>query len=376
MENKIQGFLDRFNFKKVEMNVFSKEKNGENNRITYYLLVVDEVIIVDYKIKFKQISIKDKTTKSHEKRKDPVIDYRKDILKKLGIKHEFAEGNKESIFINDHNKINEINKYIASRDFASDVTFKNIEYILCGYNPRGEGKSGRGYFNIKYDNQEVSFNLFLKSINQCKEFRKEYNIYDFEEIYNNNLIETIEFQTWINNNSLLKNYWNKFKKYHENWKTIRSDFEKKCKKLTKSFYRVDNEIRKFRNEQKREIKKILNQNESTYLQYFDISNIKEDFEYAHIKPVWLIKKEYLLTNDSNKLDEIKDINNFLPLPANIHQSYDKKQFYWTHNGTIKKLINNKLPNNIDDFSKINSEILKKISHFIDEYERKIILKIQ
>lgn len=378
MIDKYNNIFNKFRFKVVKMDVFNKSKDESKNKITYYLLTVDDVIIVDYKIIFHQINIKDCTTKSHENSKRLDLQYRLHILSKLGIKHEFKQQGKKSYCFKDPNKIKAVNDYLESDDAGSKLTFQQIEYILTGSNPSGQGKSGRGYLYTMYNGKPIPFGLFLKSVNQCKHFqnyaKKHFDIHDFSGLYE--MAEQVSFQDWIDQNGHLEKYVKKFHDYSEQWKTIRDNFVKEYQYVITSFYQLERKVNKYRSEQKRQIQEQYSENADLYHAYFNITNIHEDYEVAHIKPVWLIKEEYSLGKDPEILNQIKDVNNFLPLPSNIHWSYDRKQFYWTQDGCIKKLITNKLPNNIDEFKQINPEMLNKISYFINEYKTKIIDKQQ
>ncbi len=372
------NIFNKFKFKVVKMDVFNKCKDESENRITYDLLTVDDVIIVDYKIKFHQINIKDCTTKSHENSKRLDLQYRLHILSKLGIKHEFKQQGKKSYCFKDPDKIKAVNDYLESDDAGSKLTFQQIEYILTGSNPSGQGKSGRGYLYTMYNGKPIPFGLFLKSVNQCKHFqnyaKKHFDIHDFSGLYE--MAEQVSFQDWIDQNGRLEKYVKKFHDHSEQWKTIRDNFVKEYQYVITSFYNLEDQVNKYRSEQKRQIQEQYSENTALYHTYFNITNIHEDYEVAHIKPVWLIKKEYSLAKDPEILNQIRDVNNFLPLPSNIHWSYDRKQFFWTQDGCIKKLITNKLPNNIDEFKQINPEMLNKISYFINEYKIKIIDKQQ
>lgn len=372
------NIFNKFKFKVVKMDVFNKCKDESENRITYDLLTVDDVIIVDYKIKFHQINIKDCTTKSHENSKRLDLQYRLHILSKLGIKHEFKQQGKKSYCFKDPDKIKAVNDYLESDDAGSKLTFQQIEYILTGSNPSGQGKSGRGYLYTMYNGKHIPFGLFLKSVNQCKHFqnyaKKHFDIHDFSGLYE--MAEQVSFQDWIDQNGRLEKYVKKFHDHSKQWKTIRDNFVKEYQHVIASFYQLESQVNKYRSEQKKWIQEQYSENATLYHAYFNITNINEDYEVAHIKPVWLIKEEYSLGKDPEILNQIRDVNNFLPLPSNIHRSYDRKQFYWTQDGCIKKLITNKLPNNIDEFKQINPEMLNKISYFINEYKIKIIDKQQ
>lgn len=378
MIDKYNNIFNKFRFKVVKMDVFNKCKDESKNKITYYLLTVDDVIIVDYKIIFHQINIKDCTTKSHENSKRLDLQYRLHILSKLGIKHEFKQQGKKSYFFKDSHNVKAVNDYLACKDVGFELTFQQIEYILTGSNPGGQGKSSRGYLYTMYNGKAIPFGLFLKSVNQCKNFQNyaktNFDIHDFSGLYE--MAEQVSFQDWIDHNGHLEKYVKKFHDHSEQWKTIRDDLVKEYQYVITSFYQLERKVNKYRSEQKRWIQEQYSENATLYHAYFNITNIHEDYEVAHIKPVWLIKEEYSLAKDPEILNQIRDVNNFLPLPSNIHWSYDRKQFYWTQDGCIKKLITNKLPNNIDEFKQINPEMLNKISYFINEYKIKIIDKQQ
>ncbi|MBR3347857.1 MAG: hypothetical protein IKG36_00385, partial [Mycoplasmataceae bacterium] len=109
-----------------------------------------------------------------------------------------------------------------------------------------------------------------------------------------------------------------------------------------------------------------------YQQYFgiDSNEINDTFDRAHIKPVWLIKEQYLnsKTKDKKILEQIYDINNFLPLSKDVHYLYDSKFFYWNENGELKKIKEEFIETDeIKKFKKIKLEKLELVKKYLKEY---------
>ncbi len=98
-----------------------------------------------------------------------------------------------------------------------------------------------------------------------------------------------------------------------------------------------------------------------FKQYFGIEEAPAKFEYAHIKPVFKIKEEFLNSNyNESILDEISDPNNFLPLPENIHSYYDNYLLYWNEDGQLELISNDVRDKDIEEYKKINDEKVNQI----------------
>lgn len=388
MKTSKEKLLNNFEFKIVEMEVFSDSNGNENNLANYYLLIADNLVIVDYKIIFKQIAIKDKTTLSHEKNKHKSnsLKFRKDILEILEVPHKFEDGNKEIHFFNSpkySDVIKLVNEYIFSSEFSQKITFQNIEYILNGSNPSGQGQTGKGFLKIRYQNENVPFGIFLRSLNKVKVFhnycRKNFNFNNFEELYNDNSIQKLSFEEWLSN-STLKKYFNDLKKYHWNWDVIVENIDKGIIGVVKKFNDINKKIINLRQKQKRNFESWFRKrfntfnNQEIYKYYFGVNEVVENFDYAHIKPVYLIRQQYINKNKEDILQEISDINNFLPLPPSIHSCFDSKKIHWENNGKLITKSKN-LPNDINYFSQISKIALNDIKKYLIEYNTKVFNKV-
>lgn len=374
---------DNFQFKLILMDVFSGEVNNKKNDWTYYLLVDENNFIHDYKIQAKRVSIKTQTTKSHSmnnKRNSKELNRRKEFLEELNLKHEFVEDNKkskkDSIFFDENNiDLIKFNKWLWDLKWT-DITFQNIEYILNGSNPSGQG-NGRGFLNIFYNNSIQPFGFFLQTLNISKTINKLYkkNVLIYDLIWSNfdsKSIKKFSFEEWVEENEILDDLLKQFKLNPENWKQIIEEFRLTIRTQKKYFEDLEQKISKLRTKQKKLIKNKYKKRDIIYdfFSNFQENNYPDRITYAHIKPVWKIKKEYL-TNQDNKesiLEQISDINNFLPLSPNIHDLYDNYYFYWTNTGELKQIkeINNK--NEITNYSQINKNKLESIQKYLNEYK--------
>ncbi len=382
MTNKIKFNITNYDFKVIKMNVFSK--NNMSN-IDYYILVDQNNYIHDYKIHFNNIEIRTSTTKSHEKvkRNNYSLLVRKQLINKLNLEHEFNDNSKKKdVFYFDSKQIKElkINKYIEKEVVFKNITFQNIEYILTGSNPSGQGNKN-GYLKTIYNDKEYVFGFFMQVVNIIKKIEYTFSDISYKEIWNEwkeNKIETYSFTSWINSSNLLKTYFNKFifsNEKTQEWKKIKCDFEKEMLKNINNYIDLDKKISKLRNKQKDNVKNsfisIINMCNS-YFEHIQIDNP----EYAHIKPVWKIKQEFLESNDENILLEISDKYNCLPLPPDIHKGYDKHNYYWDDKGIIN-ILNNKI-NDLErvlKFSKINnSYINEKVKKYLIDYKNILIEK--
>ncbi len=364
--------LDNFNFKIVKMNVFN---NAQTIDMDYYLLVDDSNFIHDYKIHFKKIEVRNITTASHEIKKahNTSLINRIYLLEQLGLKHIFQDKDKhntrkEIYFFNmDHIEKTELNKDKCLIDFRN-MTFQNINYMLSGSNPSGEGK-GSGTLYTNYKGNKINFGFFLQCLNITKDINMKFTNINYHDVWFRENIERITFEEWLNRNIEIRNLFIEFKISSIEWKKIKKSFENEYKTKRMNFINLEKEISILRREQKKRAEKHYDFTSINLLQkkYFDIDVIDDKVVYAHIKPVWKIKFEYINNGkDKSILEQISDINNFLPLPPDIHDMYDNYMFYWNTNGQI---INVKSTNTkrLNQYQIYNKEILSNIAFYLKEY---------
>lgn len=379
--NNNYNFKDFYDFKILEMDVFHK-----NETEIKYILLIDSItnFIYDYKIEFKKLKLRLFTTPSHQKTKskNSALILRMRIFDILKIKHSFAENKKiKKLNLQEHyhlnsNEINKLNLFLKSYDLKN-ITFQNIEYIINGSNPSGQG-SGKAYLYTKIKNKEYALGFLLQSINKCKSQKwsnyiqkQEWN--DFIEnkwIHLSNKNNVTNFEDLLEQDSTLSNYFYSFNYFPKDWKKNKENLYKTLlfrKNSEESFKKI---IQSKRNEYKKNIESKFESNLNNLIQLFFKSETNVNFEYAHIKPVFLIKKEFISSsNNLNILDEISDPNNFLPLPIEIHRYYDDKNLYWDINGNMIVLNDEKIPNSYIEFQKINKTILNNsIKKYLEEYK--------
>lgn len=371
-----------YNFSLVKMNVYSGTNEIENE-LTYFILIDEKNFIHDYKIQFNKLYIKTKTTKSHENNNSIKLQKRKQIIEVLGLKHEFGSGIKNKILI-DRKDLDKLNNYLLYDDWR-DITFQNIEYVITGSNPSGQGK-GIGTFWTKYKEEKFSFGFLFQCLNFSKQINKKYDLesISYKSVWKyfwENKEKIIDFDNWLLNNKTIERYLFNFKyrSKNGNWKKLFKELEEEIKEDKQEYWELISLIDKYRNKFTRNINYQKNNNENNlefghflYQQYFgiDSNEINHTFDRAHIKPVWLIKKQYFnsKTKDKKILEQIYDTNNFLPLSKNIHNWYDSKFFYWNENGELKKIKEEFIETDeIKKFKKIKLEKLELVKKYLKEY---------
>lgn len=368
--------INNFKFRIIKMDVYNASQSIE---MEYSLLVDDFNFIHDYKIFFKKLEVRNITTKSHEitKRNSDALHYRKIFLNDLGLEHLFQDKDK-------HNKRKNIYLFNYSDILKSNLnterclinyrklTFQNINYILSGSNATGEGK-GKGTFYTSYKSNNINFGFFLQCLNVSKDIDKRFENIDYSSAWEKS--PTISFSRWLDNSEEIRRLFIDFKINKNEWKNIKKEFKENYRKKRYDFISLENEINKLRREQKERVKRTYGIVKLNMLQknFFNLKILDDKVVYAHIKPVWKIKEEYMNNKDKKILGEISDINNFLPLPSDIHDMYDNYMFYWNVDG---KIINISCQN-LDRLKKYcitNNHKLQEIFYYLNEYKK--IIKAQ
>lgn len=375
MKKKIEFDLNDYEFKIVKMDVFNND--DKENISEYYLLVDGNNFIHDYKVRFKQVYLTRYTTPSHEKSKPAQLEHREMFLKQLNIKNSFEEQKtKEYILINDKVVIENLNKWSFEYRW-NDVQFQQLEYLVRGSNSSGQG-NGRGYFKIIYKKYEkVPFGFFLQELNIYNKIKTKYSNVSYERIWEkfNSFDdldnESISFDYWLDTDKKIRDLFKHFFIKPHNWKDIKEQFKEKFKHLINEYEKIDNIVSQYRSEYIKNINKKYGNRDEILESFFNTKSTR--IEYAHIKPVWYIKREYQETKNEKVLLEIKDTNNFLPLPASIHVLYDSYYIYWDENGLLKT-IKNVEDDDIKSFLNINKKIVINIKKFLRDYQKVLAYK--
>lgn len=352
LRNKTQEVLNNYGFFIVKFNVFSlSHDNEEENIIEYKLLVEDSGLCFDYKIHFHQISITNVTTKSHQNqylnsKDNSKYTIRMKFLEMLELEHifngVFNQRKQYYIYNENHNNLSKINQYLLTKNLKT-ITFQNIEYILRGSNPSGQG-NGKGYLKLKYDNTYLPFGLFLQAINKISErnqlFEDSKEQISWGEIWKKSESRTIDFETFLSSNGEIKDLFLKFKNHPSNWESINKDFENFLNKKYKKFLDVDKLVRNYRSEGVKNFEEKYGTNKVVAIRkFFNITDSNfapnaVNIQYAHIYPVNAIRRGYL-EKEIDDLKAISDADNFLPLTTEIHQLYDSNKLYWMQNGELQ-----------------------------------------
>ncbi len=366
-----------FDFKVVKLDAYSGDYLRPNNKLTFYILVDEQNFVHDFKVVFHKAQITRFTTPAHKQHKQTRLEYRKQILAILAIEHSLEEQNGRKPYIDlSALQLEKLNKFIYNTPMH-EITFRNVEYLLIGSNPSGQGH-GKGMLKTRYQDEEYLYGFFFQVLQQSKKIKSYYDNVDYQdiwkELFNNDNYDSkcIMFDKWINSDSLLRNKFIDFKLAPRNWEAIKKEFENQMKSRITKWNNIISIINKQRSIYRKGIEDILSAYHSEYpktelsKEYFDLNTNTSVIEFAHIKPVYAIKEEYLKTSDTTVLDQISDCNNFLPLTPNIHTLYDKNYFYWNEDGNIT-LLKDINESELLGYTKIKPNRLNKVIKYIKDY---------
>ncbi len=389
---KMEFNINDFKYRIIEANVSSAKNLDEIEGISkmrYYFLVDQDNFIQDYKVQFDLINYTEFTTASHDEfPRKPQLTFRESFLRMIGTPNKWANGktknggysSKQYKDITNSEKIDAINDWMWKQEMYC-ITIKNIEYVLCGCNPGGEPQRENGKYKVFYQDNYYTFNTFVKQLNVSKEIRNAFNGVDFSDIwerFKKGELKAISFASWINSDSKLKNYFNSYVNNLSQYKTINENFKKLMKPRKLVWQKLNKEVDKKRRELAKAFDKIfeVSDDSKSFSSLKDMAlnsvfNITSGFanniQHAHIKPVWKIKKEYLKTENIEKLDEISDPANCLPLSPSVHDIYDKYYFYWNEEGTIVTINKDMNESEIDDYRQISQKYVKQSSKYLKDY---------
>lgn len=359
--------LTNYEFRIVKMEVFNESYKQKQNELTYYLLVDADNFIHDYKFKCNKLFITPQTTKSHEKKSmPPKLLMRCEMIKLLNLKHTFS-AQKEAREISDKNLLENLNKWILCEDWKH-ITFQTIEYLIKGCNSTGQGNAN-GYFKTHYHGIAYCFGFFFQRLNISKKIKMKYSDVSYKQIwneyFNNKNVTEINFEKWMEQNKL-SHFFKQYIVNSKNWKTINKELDTHLNLLEQDFMQLEDKITELRNRYRTDIKKRFKKCGNIINHFFELADTT-NCEYAHIKPVYQIRNEYLKDKHQEILNQIADSNNFLPLSPNVHKLYDKKYFYWTSDGELNNIKEYK-HKDVVGFDKIRPEVITDIQKYLNDYD--------
>lgn len=381
-KEKQEFILEDHSFKLVSMPVCDTK---EDNILQYILLVVDNVMIYDFKVRIQKMTLTMETTESHKesKKNSESLFLRKNFFKILGLQHSYIKEGlpKTKQLIADQKKMGNLNKYLWNFNWKK-VTFKNIEYLIKASNSPGEGNTTSG-FKTTFGTLKCSFGFLFQQLNQTKQFHKRYgddaNYNSFfqkhwDEDFKNFPItlERCSFEQWINGEEMLKSFFRAYTDIDNCWKDVNEEIEQELKIRINELYDLNERINSLRQKQKKKVFEYFNnlQNWSNEIFGNEKAYVEGAIEFAHTHPVANIKK--LSSQKEGKteadviLEEIASPYNCLPLDATLHTLYDKNLIYWDNDG--KLFFDPNYPNKENDmfipFKQINPEYLPLIQPFL------------
>lgn len=372
-----KDFLQNFKFKKVELLLNSVQKNCCPTEAMFILLVDEKNFIHDYKVHFNSLKVCNVTTGAHKEKKSKILDKRLEFLEALNIEHKFGPKGKKINKNDFYKKINndsleKLNLVIKEWNWGQNITFQQVQYLITGSNSKGESEKDKGFFvwRDKSDNNEFKVGFFLKCL---KYWQNKSSFVEYKEIWKKDL-EKIDFNDWIKQKIYVdllegtyKKYLNAFNQRSKDWKNISNQFKQNIKQECKDWDDLNTKIQKYRRSYKENIQKEYEKIDlNNYCENFFYPGCRQEWQYAHIKSVWLIKKEFLKHKDWKKLQkEITDPNNFLPLPPDIHKMFDSNQIWWNIDGKLeRKKIKFQESENLKYFESIRENFLNSRLEYI------------
>lgn len=357
----------------VELKLFFKHKNKES--CCDVILLVDEYNwIHDYKVYWGTLTLTQYTTAAHFKNNSNSFkfNFRTKLLQIIGLEN--RAWNKPRIckpYIDlTQDQIIKVNQLFNNE--WKNQTFSNIDYVITGSNASGQGDPSRSSF---YWKTKSGFNKtigFLFQALRLKFKKSELQINEINNIWHNynnktNIYKHYSFDMWLNNCHDLKMYFEYFnqkltprqqrKKINEiknRYCPIRARYENICNLIIKYRSNLYNKLEKER--------EIFIKN--FWQEDFDKESI-QTIEFAHIKPVCEIKRECIQNEfNENILNDVKSINNILPLDPNTHTFFDKHMIYWNLDGDLCFLIKNNCITIQNKFKKIPPNTLLHVYKFL------------
>lgn len=381
-KEKQEFILEDHSFKLVSMPVCDTK---EDNILQYILLVVDDVMIYDFKVRIHKMTLTMETTESHKesKKNNESLFLRKIFFKILGLQHSYAKEGlpKTKRLITNQKKMDDLNKYLWNFNWKK-VTFKDIEYLIKASNPPGEGNTTSG-FKTTFDTLKYSFGFLFQHLNQTKQFHKRYgddfNCNSFfqkhwDEDFKNFpvALERCSFEQWINGEGMLKSFFRAYADIDNRWKDVNEEIEQELKIRINELYDLNERINSLRQKQKKNVLSHFNDQQNWSNEIFgnEKAYVEGAVEFAHIHPVANIKKLSSQKEDKTEanviLEEIASPYNCLSLNSTLHTLYDKNYIYWDDDGKLcfDPNYSNKESDMFAPFKQINPEYLPLIQPFL------------
>lgn len=372
-------------FKLVSMRVFDTKLS---NILHYTLLVIDDVMIYDFKVQVEKMTLTMETTASHQETKkyNNELFLRKEIFSNLSLQHSFVKiDGKKKIKqpIVKQEKLNKLNNFFWDRNWE-DITFQNIEYLITGSNPTGQGNT-KSFFKTAFNSSHYPFGFLFQWLNQTDAFYKKYENKSypnsfFQEYWDENFenfpkdvtFERCSFEQWISQNKMLKSFFRNYADAGTPWQNTDKDIEQELKIIIHKLTVLDEKVNNLRQQQKKKVLECFNdlRNWSNEIFGNEKAYVEGAIEFAHVHSVANIKKLSSQKEDETEacdtLEEISSQYNCLPLNSTLHTLYDKNHIYWDNDGKLcfGSNYSDKESDMFIPFKQINPEYLPLIQPFL------------
>ena len=284
-------------------------------------------VIYDYKITFSEVHIDLYLTKSKYLKKDIIWKRGESLFCKLGLKQEIRPSEQDHKIIKlDEKQLTITNNFFNNRK-KYDSTIKNIVGVLKGSNPNGEAEEpSRAEMVIMDDNIEANnFVILIDDLMMKQGVEYDHAIIGAQKIsldefvkLNQTIKAAFDFMQKSKDYKSWNNYLDGIREYYKKYNTNVNYAEKIVAKARSAYnVNIDKNIKKFP---------------------FGFTD-KEDFTKCHIYECHDIRDliiEALRNQKSYDKYEnmIKDYENFIPLPGEIHRKFDQNYFTYKLDGNI------------------------------------------
>lgn len=283
-------------------------------------------VIFDWNVKFKSIYLDLHFTPSWGKTQPLLFRFREALLKELGLKQS-PRPNENS---NDLLELSEKQVEIANAFFNNrekyNSTLKMIVGVIKGNNPRGEAKKPESA-EMVIDSQILPPNFVILFDDLCSNYKDNFVSYAiFAE--EKTMLEYVKLNPVVDK---AFQFMQKSKSKNE-FSIYLTGIQEYFKRYNEYITQAEKEAMKARNEFNKQIDKVIDKFP------FGLES-KDQFQKAHIYEYHLLRDEIVEALRENReykkfLDAIKDPNNFLPLPEEIHRRFDNEDFTYTTDGKI------------------------------------------
>lgn len=321
--NKIKTF-------KVEIPITRKnylKTNSAKFKGNLHIVCNKDGIVYDWKICLKEVFVDLNTTRSWFASKTKNFQRRENLFKELELKQEERKSSESHNLVKLNSKqLKKLNDFLNDRN-KYDSTIKNIVALLKGNNPSGEAKNPQSAELIIDD--DSAFQNFVILLDDLMMKVKT----DFSSVALG--AEKISYETFAGLNDELHGAFKYMqnKKNLNSWVTYLDGIKKYYAKYNKKIILANNKANRARSQFSKNID--LNIHKFPFMlrssNQFEKCHIVE-FRHLRDQIIELSGKE---NNDIDKyLNKIKDFENFLPLPNEIHRKFDANYFTYTLDGHI------------------------------------------